>query len=66
MIDMNILTDNDIEEMKEDWNPKHYFDPKHERYIPDPVVREIAAACAQERYDMTITEFRAYIEESEL
>jgi hypothetical protein len=63
---MDILTNNDLKEMQEEWNPKHYGDPNHERYIPDPGVRAMIAEFAKHIWEMPLAEFRARMEETDV
>lgn len=63
---MSILTDDDLLELQEEWNPKHYANQVHEFYIPDPVVRGAVTSHAEKIYHMSIKQFRKYMENTEL
>lgn len=63
---MSILTDDDLRELQEEWNPKHYGDPKHERYIADTGVRGMVSIHAFTIWTMTLAEFKKRMEETEL
>ena len=63
---MSILTDDDLLELQEEWNPKHYGDPKPERYIADTGVRGMVSLHAFTIWSMPFAEFKKRMEETEL